>query len=111
MLFRSIAIPVVDKHEKAMAMDALIEHMVPGRTSDTRSPTSTELTATLVVRLSIVEGSAKIRTGPPIEEESDLELPFWAGEIPLSIAVGAPIPDPQLSPAIATPRYVSSYAR
>ena len=92
-------------------MEALVEHMVPGRASGTRSPTPTELAATLIVRVPIVEGSAKIRTGPPIEEESDLELPYWAGEIPLSIAVGAPIPDPYLSPAIETPECVSHYAR
>ena len=105
------ATTVVDEQEKAAALEALVEHLVPGRTRDARSPTPAELKATLVVRLPIVEGSAKIRTGPPIEEEADLQLPIWAGEIALSVGVGAPTPDHRLSTAIPTPAYLTTYKR
>ena len=105
------ATPVIDEQEKAAALEALIEHMVPGRTRDARTPTPTELKATLVVRLPIVEGSAKVRTGPPIEEAADLSLPIWAGEIPLSVSAGAPTHDTRLSPTIETPAYVTNYTR
>jgi uncharacterized protein len=104
------ATPVIDEQEKAAALAAL-EHMVPGRTRDARTPTPTELKATLVVRLPIVEGSAKVRTGPPIEEEADLSLPIWAGEIPLSVAAGPPTRDNRLSSTIETPAYVTNYTR
>jgi nitroimidazol reductase NimA-like FMN-containing flavoprotein (pyridoxamine 5'-phosphate oxidase superfamily) len=100
--------PVVDEQQKAAALEALIEHLVPGRTRDARPPTPAELKATLVVRLPIVEGSAKIRTGPPVEEEADLLLPIWAGEIPLSVTFGAPTPDHRLAPIIQTPTYITN---
>jgi uncharacterized protein len=116
MNYRSVvllgpATAVVDEDEKAMALEALVEHLVPGRTKDARSPTPTELKATLVVRLAILEGSAKIRTGPPIEDEEDLTLPVWAGEIPLSIVAGTPTADPHVSPTMDTPLYVTNYTR
>ena len=116
MNYRSVVLlgtaqPVTDEHEKTAALEALVEHLVPGRTRDVRAPRAAELKATLVVRLPIVEGSAKIRTGPPIEEVDDLLLPVWAGEIPLSIAIGDPTPDRHVASTIETPAYVAGYTR
>jgi nitroimidazol reductase NimA-like FMN-containing flavoprotein (pyridoxamine 5'-phosphate oxidase superfamily) len=102
---------VSDVAEKQIALDALVDHMVPGRARDARPPTPAELKATLVVRLSIDEGSAKIRTGPPIDDDDDIGLAVWAGEIPLAITAGVPVPDPALAAGIETPAYVTTYAR
>jgi hypothetical protein len=84
---------VDDDAEKRAAMEALIEHMVPGRTPHTRPPSERELRATLVVRFPLTEASAKIRTGPALEEPDDLALPYWGGEIPLRLVAGEPVPD------------------
>ena len=87
------ATAVTDEDEKRAAVLAVVEQMVPGRSRDTRLPTAEELRATLVVRLPIAECSAKIRTGPPIEDPDDLGLSHWAGELPLLTVAQAPIPD------------------
>jgi len=100
---------VEDPTEKRMAMDALVEHIVPGRTHDARPPSDAELRATLVVRLPIEEFSAKIRVGPPIDDAADHDLPIWAGVIPLRLESGAPISDPALSSVVAVPEYAASY--
>jgi nitroimidazol reductase NimA-like FMN-containing flavoprotein (pyridoxamine 5'-phosphate oxidase superfamily) len=84
---------VDDDAEKRAAMEALIEHTVPGRTPHTRPPSERELRATLVVRFPLTEASAKIRTGPALEEPDDLALPYWGGEIPLRLVAGEPVPD------------------
>jgi uncharacterized protein len=98
MNYRSVLLfgradPVVETAEKERALLALVEHMQPGRTGDTRLPTAEELRATLVVRLPISEGSAKVRTGPPIDDPADLALDHWAGVIPLALVRGEPEPD------------------
>jgi hypothetical protein len=116
MNYRSVvlfgtAVAVDDPAEKAVALDALVEHMVPGRSSDARRANAKELRATLVVRLTIDEGSAKIRTGPPIDDDDDLGLAVWAGVIPLTTVVASPIADPALPANIGTPRYVTRYER
>jgi nitroimidazol reductase NimA-like FMN-containing flavoprotein (pyridoxamine 5'-phosphate oxidase superfamily) len=102
------AATVTDNDEKSRALDALVEHMVPGRTRDARPPTPSELRATLVVRLPIDEGSAKIRTGPPIDDDEDLDLDVWAGVIPLQIVAGAPVPDRTRAPGVTRPDYVAN---
>jgi uncharacterized protein len=101
------AVPVSDEDEKRAALDALVEHLVPGRTADARGGTTDELRATLVVRLPIDEGSAKVRTGPPIDDEDDLDLPVWAGVVPLAVQAGAPIADNDEP----VPLYAASYSR
>ena len=70
-----------------------------------------ELRKTLVVRLSLDEASAKVRTGPPKDDEEDYALPVWAGVLPLVTAPGAPLPDPRLGAGIAVPGSVTRYAR
>ena len=97
MLFGA-AEPVTDLSEKRAALLAIVEHMVPGRTADTRLPTDDELRATLVVRLPIAEGSAKVRTGPPIDDTDDYALGHWAGVIPLTVVWGAPERDDRAGP-------------
>lgn len=91
MLFGQAA-AVTDEAEKRAALTAIVEHMVPGRSADTRPPTDAELRTTLVVRLPITEASAKIRTGPPIEDPEDLDLPHWTGVIPIRLARDEPVP-------------------
>ncbi len=82
-----------DAGEKLEAALAIVEHIVPGRSDDTRAPTSEELRATLVVRFPIDEASAKMRTGGPVEDPDDLSLDHWAGVLPLSLTASEPIPD------------------
>jgi len=84
---------VTDLDEKRSALLAIVDHMVAGRSRATRHPTAHELRSTLVARLAIDEGSAKVRTGGPIEEPADYDLPHWAGVIPLTVARGRPQAD------------------
>ena len=92
MLF-GVAEPVTDVDEKRAALLALVDHIEPGRSGASRPPTDEELRATLLVRLAIDEGSAKVRTGPPIDDPDDLALPHWAGVVPLALVRGEPEPD------------------
>jgi nitroimidazol reductase NimA-like FMN-containing flavoprotein (pyridoxamine 5'-phosphate oxidase superfamily) len=84
---------VTDVAEKRSALNALVERLQPGRSTECRSPTDAELATTALVRLPIEEASAKVRTGPPIDSEEDALLPFWAGVIPIRIEFGTPEPD------------------
>ena len=89
--------------EKIAALRALIEHATPGRWSQVRPPTERELRVTAVLRIGIDDASAKIRSGPPIDDDGDYALPCWAGEIPLRIEAGAPVADPKLTPGVSPP--------
>ena len=84
---------VTDEAEKEAAVRAIVEHLVPGRLAGTRPPSDKELRATLVVRLTLDEASAKVRTGPPVDDPEDMALPHWAGVVPLSVSRGEPVPD------------------
>jgi uncharacterized protein len=97
---------VEDPKEKLALFEALVEKVVPGRYAAVRSPTDSELRATRVVAMRIEEASAKIRTGPPIDEEEDYLLPIWAGELPFVAGAGAPVPDPRLVDGTVPPRFV-----
>lgn len=94
---------VTDRWEKAAALAALVERVLPGRSQTARPPSDRELAGTLVLRLGLDEASAKVRQGPPIDDEEDYAWPVWAGEIPLRLVAGAPIPDPRLAPGIPVP--------
>jgi nitroimidazol reductase NimA-like FMN-containing flavoprotein (pyridoxamine 5'-phosphate oxidase superfamily) len=114
MNFRSVMLfgttsRVDDDNEKQQAMVALLEHIASGRSADARPPSAEELRAALMIRVPIAEGSAKIRTGGPIDEPEDLEERIWAGQIPLSITAGAAISDGVLPAGTADPAYVRSY--
>ena len=114
MNYRSVVLigrgsTVDDPVEKGAALHALTEHLLPGRWADVRGPTERELRSTLVVSMPIQEASAKVRTGPPVDEEADYELPVWAGVVPLRLAPGSPIGDPRLKPGIQPPAYAVHY--
>src|SRR5258706_12988728 len=89
---------VDDVDEKRRAVDAIVDHVVAGRSADARPPTDAELRATLVVRIPISEASAKVRTGGPIDDAEELVLPLWGGPIPLRIVGDSAIPDPHVPP-------------
>lgn len=98
MNYRSVMIVgpcslVKENEEKLLAMGALVEHILPGRTADCRPPDDSEIRRTAIISLPIHEASAKIRSGPPEDAEEDLALPFWAGVVPLAFVPGMPVPD------------------
>lgn len=98
---------VEDEAEKLKALEALVEKLAPGRWTDARQPTPKELKATAVLRLPLEEASAKVRTGPPVDDEADLELPVWAGVIGLCTVAGEPEPDQLLATGVERPDYLS----
>jgi nitroimidazol reductase NimA-like FMN-containing flavoprotein (pyridoxamine 5'-phosphate oxidase superfamily) len=99
---------VQDPDEKSAALQAFVERLVPGRWGLIRPPTAQELKATSVLRLHLQEISAKVRTGPPIDDDADYALPVWAGVVPVSMTVGAPQPDARLTAEGAQPPDVTS---
>jgi uncharacterized protein len=84
---------VTDQAEKLLAMQAVTEHVLPGRWDEARPPTPKEIAGTRIVAVSIEEAAAKVRTGPPIDDEEDLDLPIWAGVIPLRTTADSPVLD------------------
>ena len=116
MNYRSVVVfgratAVDDPEEKIVALRALSEHMIPGRWDDVREPNEREVQLTTVLSLSLNEASAKVRTGPPLDDEEDYELSVWAGVIPLQMVADAPIADTRLPTNIDTPRYALDYER
>jgi hypothetical protein len=85
--------------------------MIPGRWKDVREPNESELQQTTVLSLPISEASAKIRTGPPLDDEKDYKLGIWAGVVPLGLSAAPAIPDLRLRPDLATPAYATNYRR
>jgi uncharacterized protein len=102
-------VPVRDLEEKLGVLKALTDHLIPGRWQDIRQPNPQELKRTLVVAIPIDEASAKIRVGPPLDDEDDYQLGVWAGVVPLRMAADVPVPDPKLSAGIKAPGYAVSY--
>ena len=102
---------VTDVSEKETALDALVEHFMPGRTADARRGSRRELAATAVLAVPLEEVSAKVRTGDPKDDEEDYALPVWAGILPLALTPGDPVPDSRLEPGIAVPAYVKDWQR
>ena len=116
MNYRSVVIfgratLVEDREEKLAALLALSEHIVRGRWAEVREPTEQELRQTTVLSLPLVEASAKIRTGPPLDDEEDYAMSVWAGVLPLRLETGEPIKDPRLPEGIEVPDYVVNYRR
>jgi len=105
------AIEVTDLEEKRQGLELLVDHILPGRNDDARPPTEKELRSTMLLRLPIDEASAKIRTGWPLDDEVDYELPVWAGVIPLRARWEDPRTDPLLRFDLDAPDYVSTYRR
>src|SRR5262249_641040 len=102
---------VEDGEEKLAALEALVEKLVPGRWADARRPTEKELRTTAVVRIPIEEASAKVRSGPPVDDEPDLELPVWAGVVGLGTVASEPEADELLAPGIEPPVYLGELLR
>ena len=102
---------VDDPEEKLSALRVLSEHILPGRWDDARQPNERELKATSVLRVPIEEFSAKVRTGPPIDDAEDYSFPTWAGVVPLEMRAGKPVNDPKLDPSREAPAYVVNYSR
>jgi uncharacterized protein len=114
MNYRSVVVlgrarEVTDRDEKLRAMQRVVEHVVPGRWNDARRPTDGEIKGTTILALALDEASAKIRSGPPTDDDADLRLPVWAGVIPLGIEPGDPVPDSGTDGP--PPAYVAEYER
>jgi uncharacterized protein len=102
---------VTDPEEKGRALQAVVEHIAPGRPDEIRGPDATDLQSTRVLSLPIEEASAKVRTGPPVDEEADMDLPYWAGQLPLTHGTGDPITAPDLTQDLPVPEHVTHWKR
>lgn len=114
MNYRSVVVlgtasRIRDRDEALAAMDALVEHLVPGRVVHTRPVTDVELRQTSVLAVPLAEASVKVRSGGPNDDPDDLDLPVWAGEIPLSVQPGAPVPASDLAGGVDLPSHVARW--
>lgn len=100
---------LVDPREKVTALRIISEHLIAGRWEDVRRPNKKELSETTVLKFRIEEASAKVRAGPPVDDDKDYASPAWAGVLPLGPKAGAPIPDDRLGEGIAVPGYILGY--
>jgi uncharacterized protein len=112
--YRSVVVfgraELVESEEgRLRALELFTEKLVPGRWSEVRPPTRQELKGTKVLSLPLDEASAKVRSGPPIDEEPDYGLPVWAGVLPMRLAVERPEPDPRLDPRVELPAHVARW--
>ena len=98
--------PVEGDDARTAALQAFTEQLVPGRCPHVRPPNRKELKATAVLSLALGEASAKVRTGPPVDDDEDHALDVWAGVTPLSLVRGTPVPDPLLRPGIRVPDHL-----
>jgi nitroimidazol reductase NimA-like FMN-containing flavoprotein (pyridoxamine 5'-phosphate oxidase superfamily) len=111
MNYRSVVVlgearAVTDPEDKRAALAAFAERIAPGRWADARPPTPQELKATSILALPLDEASAKVRAGPPVDDDADHALDVWAGVVPMRLAPGEPVPDPALRSGIEVPRYL-----
>ncbi len=100
---------VVDPEQKIKSLRVISEHLIAGRWAEVRGPSDKELKATTVLEFSIEEASSKVRSGPPLDDESDYGLPVWAGVLPLEIKSRPPIPDDKLIEGVTLPDYLRHY--
>ncbi|KAB1140474.1 pyridoxamine 5'-phosphate oxidase family protein [Streptomyces luteolifulvus] len=108
VVVHGIAHDVTDPEEKGVALDALVDHVVPGRSRDSRPANKKELAATAVIRLDLDEVSAKLRTGGVNDEPEDLTLPHWAGVVPLRKGYETPLADADLAAGTEVPAYLKA---
>ena len=104
-----LLIDVSDPTQKIKSLRVISEHLIAGRWEEVRGPSEKELKATTVLEFSIEEASSKVRSGPPLDDESDYGLPVWAGVLPLEIKSRPPIPDDNLIKGVTLPDYVRRY--
>lgn len=114
MNYRSVVVfgrarPITDPGEKLESLRALVEHLLPGRWDEARQPNAKELRATSILAVPLDEASAKVRSGPPQDDEADLDLPTWAGEIPLRMTSLTPRPDPLMKGDTPVPESVTRF--
>ncbi|MGE0439921.1 MAG: pyridoxamine 5'-phosphate oxidase family protein [Gemmatimonadales bacterium] len=102
---------VTDVAEKTRSFEALVEQVARGRWTDARQPNPTEIRVTRVVAVPLDEASAKVRTGPPVDDEADLASGHWAGVLPLRLAAGVPIAAPEMPAGAVPPDYLVNYRR
>lgn len=100
---------VADMAEKIHGLRTVSEHLIRGRWNDVRQPTEKELRATTVLRFEIEEASAKVRMGPPLDDEEDYDLPVWAGVLPLKLTPGAAAPDARMMNVMEAPEYIRNF--
>jgi uncharacterized protein len=100
---------VAEPEHKLKALRVISEHLIAGRWEDVREPSQKELKATTVLEFSIEEASSKVRSGPPLDDESDYGLPVWAGVLPLEIKSRPPVPDDRLIEGVTVPDYVRRF--
>jgi nitroimidazol reductase NimA-like FMN-containing flavoprotein (pyridoxamine 5'-phosphate oxidase superfamily) len=100
---------IADAAAKMAALERFTEKLLPGRWADARQPNATELKATHVVAVPIDTASAKVRVGPPVDDEDDYELDVWAGILPLRPVLGAPEADPRLKDGVPFPEYLQDF--
>jgi uncharacterized protein len=94
---------ITEPAAKARALEVIVDHLVPGRSREARAPTDSELRKTAVIRLAITEASAKVRSGPAVDQERDVSLPIWAGVLPLRTVADPPEPDPGNAAGVTRP--------
>jgi nitroimidazol reductase NimA-like FMN-containing flavoprotein (pyridoxamine 5'-phosphate oxidase superfamily) len=111
VLVYGIAREVTDPEEKDAAQRALVEHVVPGRTREVRMPNAKELKETTILAVALDEASAKVRTGDPNDPAEDLDLPVWAGVLPLRTVAGEPHAAADLRGSPEPPAYLTGYRR
>ena len=116
MNYRSVVVlgkatVVESEEEKFAALRAFTNHVIPKRWDEVREPNEREIKGTLVLELPLIEVSAKIRTGPPIDDEEDYTIPVWAGVLPLQLTPSAPVQDELMPTDIELPDYVANYSR
>ena len=104
-----IAELVTDPEEKLIGLKAVSDQIITGRWEEVRQPNPKELKATTVLSIPIIEASAKVRTGPPVDDKEDYELNIWAGEVPIKMNPQQPVPDPLLKEGISQNNSVSKY--
>ncbi len=113
MNYRSVVVigtaePVTDRAEKEAALECFVEALAPGRSAALRATTRKEVNATGVVRIRLDRASAKIRTGPPVDDDEDYALAIWAGTVPVITALGSPTDDGRVPPGVALPDHVAA---
>ena len=116
MNYRSVVVlgtarRVESEEERREALRTVVEHVMPGRGDDAREPSAKELAATSLVAISLAEASAKVRTGPPKDDEDDLSMGIWAGVVPMRLVPQAPLPDAHVPDGVELPGYVRDYRR
>ncbi len=114
--YRSVVIigkasEVTDPDEKRRGLDCLVDHILPGRCHDARPPTDKEVRSTMLLKMAILEASAKVRTGWPLDDEADCDLPIWAGVLAARTSWSPPETDPLLRFDLDPPPSLVGYGR